>query len=201
MPEDHAMVPASANKSRPVYAPLRRDESGERHLLIVDREPIPQSCLADGLDGFAGVEAWTVVQDSRLAVGPAATDKSSINRYRSSAQLLALLELRLARENIGFRLYAIGSEAFIWDAAAIARTHGLGPDEVFLCAADHSCRRVYCIHCRTMNHDVATSLTRCVGCGAQLLVRDHFSRRLAAFMGVQADAECAGELPTPERFA
>jgi hypothetical protein len=31
-------------------------------------------------------------------------------------------------------------------------------------------------------------------------VRDHFSRRLAAFMGVQADAENPGELPQPEQL-
>jgi len=36
---------------------------------------------------------------------------------------------------------------------------------------------------------------QCAGCGRHLLVRDHFSRRLAAYMGVMADAEAPGELP------
>ena len=39
------------------------------------------------------------------------------------------------------------------------------------------------------------NVTPCPGCGAQLFVRDHFSRRLAAFMGVKVDAEAPGEFP------
>jgi hypothetical protein len=42
---------------------------------------------------------------------------------------------------------------------------------------------------------VRTNIVRCVGCERWLLVRDHYSRRLAAYMGVMADAEVPGELP------
>ncbi len=56
-------------------------------------------------------------------------------------------------------------------------------------------RRVYCVHCRTATEDVRTNIVRCTGCERWLLVRDHYSRRLAAYMGVMADAEAPGELP------
>jgi hypothetical protein len=39
---------------------------------------------------------------------------------------------------------------------------------------------------------------KCAGCGRHLFVRDHYSRRLAAYMGVMADAEAPGELPPIE---
>jgi len=48
---------------------------------------------------------------------------------------------------------------------------------------------------RTTAEDVRTNIVRCPGCARWLLVRDHYSRRLAAYMGVMADAEAPGELP------
>ena len=66
----------------------------------------------------------------------------------------------------------------------------------------NSARRVYCIHCQASNENVTTNIVQCIGCGRHLLVRDHYSRRLAAYMGVMADAEAPGELPPiEERFA
>jgi len=56
-------------------------------------------------------------------------------------------------------------------------------------------RRVYCIHCRATTEEVRTNIVSCVDCKRWLLVRDHYSRRLAAYMGVMADAESPGELP------
>jgi hypothetical protein len=57
---------------------------------------------------------------------------------------------------------------------------------------------VRCVHCQTLLDDVTMSLVDCTGCGATLFVRDHFSARLAAFMGVKVDAELPGELPDAE---
>jgi DNA-directed RNA polymerase subunit RPC12/RpoP len=46
-----------------------------------------------------------------------------------------------------------------------------------------------------VTEDVRTNIVRCPGCGSWLLVRDHYSRRLAAYMGVMVDAEVPGERP------
>jgi uncharacterized paraquat-inducible protein A len=59
-------------------------------------------------------------------------------------------------------------------------------------------RRVSCVHCRTINPGVTTTLVTCAGCGVTLSVRDHFSRLHNAWMGVQCDAEAPGDLPLVE---
>ena len=42
------------------------------------------------------------------------------------------------------------------------------------------------------------SIFDCPGCDVALLVRDHYSRRLAAFQGVSATAEDPNERPAAE---
>ena len=50
-----------------------------------------------------------------------------------------------------------------------------------------------------MDEVVATPVA-CSHCGVKLTVRDHYSRRLGAFMGVCVDAEAPGVLPAASRF-
>jgi dimethylamine monooxygenase subunit C len=77
----------------------------------------------------------------------------------------------------------------------IALEFNLNKDEIRAEECGTLARRVYCIHCRSTTEDVRTNIVSCVGCARWLLVRDHYSRRLAAYMGVMADAEAPGELP------
>lgn len=176
--------------SRPRYARLRPDPAGRRHLILSDQDRLPA-------EAFEAVpephELWVVGDDDAAPEGAA-------RRFPSRAALLAALTERLAGEHAGLRLYAAGTEAFIWDADRAARAAGMGRDEVFLCQAGSLCRRVYCTHCTRLTEDVTTSVFRCPGCGRHLFVRDHFSRRLGAFMGVMADAEVPGEVPPAEEI-
>ena len=166
-------------KSRPIYRPLRLDPSGFRHLAVSDQDPFSFEAA------LHGAECWQV---SSLPAG-------STTIFADRAALLAALEAKLHRETAGFRLYAAGTESFIWDAANMAHRAGMVEDEVLLAHAGSLRRRVYCTHCKNMIENVTTNLVACPGCGATLFVRDHFSRRLAAFMGIQADAEEPGVLP------
>jgi hypothetical protein len=59
---------------------------------------------------------------------------------------------------------------------------------------------VFCNHCRTITEGVTTNVVACAGCNAALFVRDHFSKRLNAFAGVQVDAEAPGEIPAIEEL-
>jgi hypothetical protein len=172
--------------SRPVYAPLQLDPFGLRHLLVCDRGEAPD------LDG-ATVERWTVSNDSRSAQG-----EGPHIVFRAAPQLLERLTYRLAEERVGLRLYAAGDEAFLWDVAALAEAAGMSAEEYALTRLGGASRRVHCIHCSTMIENVATTIATCPGCAAPLLVRDHFSKRLRAFMGVQIDAEAPGEHDAPE---
>lgn len=182
------------NKSRPVYAPFRLDPSGAAHLVVTSLAAPP----AELDDCLNEVEVWTVAHTGPGIPAPAA---GHLHPFRSRTELLAQLEHKLARAAIGLRLYAIGPEAFIWDAANIATAAGLGRGEIFLHQAGPKLRRVYCTHCRTMIEDVAVDVVPCPVCEASLSVRDHFSRRLAAFMAVKVDAEVPGEIPAPKEFA
>jgi predicted RNA-binding Zn-ribbon protein involved in translation (DUF1610 family) len=172
-------------KSRPIYYPLRLDPSGLRHLAVSDQDPFPFAAFETPLPD---VELWIV----------SASASDGMTQFPDPPRLLAALEARLHRETAGLRLYAVGTESFIWDAANVARRAGMTEDEVFVAQAGSLRRRVYCTHCKAMIENVTTNLAPCPGCGAVLFVRDHFSRRLAAFMGIQADAEEPGVLPPLE---
>jgi dimethylamine monooxygenase subunit C len=56
-------------------------------------------------------------------------------------------------------------------------------------------RRVQCVHCKGITENVATDPFKCSHCGLNLFVRDHYSRRMAAFQGVNIDAEDPGLVP------
>jgi dimethylamine monooxygenase subunit C len=178
-------------KSRPVYAPFKLDASGRVHLVVTNLAEPPVEIE----DALGGITVWTV---KTIAPGVPAQAAENLRPFRSVAELLPQLAARLAQATVGLRLYAIGSEAFIWDAHSIAIAAGLDKSEVFTHHAGPLVRRVYCTHCRTMIEDVAVNIIPCPSCGAQLFVRDHFSRRLAAFMGVIVDAEVPGEVPAAE---
>ena len=177
----------SGIKSRPLYAPLRLDPTGRAHLIVSDLQELPESAVEAG----AGeVDIWL----HGNPVAEAATT-GSLRKFRAVADLKNNLRHRLEHATVGLRLYAVGTEAFLWDICNIGIEAGLGHGEIFLTQAGSLRRRVYCTHCQTMNEDVTTSIVICSGCGTNLLVRDHFSRRLAAFMGIAGDAEAPGQVP------
>jgi dimethylamine monooxygenase subunit C len=182
------------NKSRPLYAPFKLDLSGRAHLIVTTELELPEILEF----ALADIETWTV---KTIAPGIQAPIYKSTRAFRAVPELLGQLAHRLSRETAGFRLYAIGTESFMWDVHNLARAAGMGAAEIFMTRAGPFTRRVYCTHCRTMIEDVANTITPCPGCGAALFVRDHFSRRLAAFMGVKVDAEAPGEIPVPEAFS
>ncbi|MBK3406123.1 hypothetical protein H0176_26130 [Methylorubrum populi] len=182
-------------KSRPIYERLHIDPSGLRHLLVVDSPSYPSEALSAEADGL---EIWSVApRESEGVIGAFASEKE--RRFRSVSHLLERLVHRLEHERMGLRLYAAGQEGFLWDVFGIAQHAGMGKQEVFLTQFGSKARRVHCVHCRTFNEGVTTTIVRCDGCGAHLFVRDHFSRRLSAFMGVKIDAEVPGEVPPAEQ--
>jgi len=186
-------MPDQVIKSRPVYAGLRRDPTGRRHLLLADGPEAVSGGLAPDVTAADFDERWTIVAHS--AAIPSPEDGAAEQSFRSEAHLLRALEGRLSGERMGFRLYAVGAERFLWSVNALADTYGLGRQEVHLCAGHAGARRVFCNHCRTITEGVTTTIATCAGCGASLLVRDHFSRRLNAYAGVQVDAEAPGDVP------
>jgi hypothetical protein len=195
-------------KSRPSYRPLSLDRTGRRHLLVSDGTGAADALAADTtVQDFD--ERWTIADQHSPLLLPceAGEEKGVIGSanvqpsapvFRDETDLLTNLDRRLKTELIGLRLYATGTEPFLWRVMAVAAEAGMGRDEVRLFAGRLGPRRVYCNHCSTIAEGVVANVATCPGCQAALFVRDHFSRRLNAFAGVRIDAEVPGDIPTVE---
>jgi len=197
-------------KSKPVYAPLSADTRGRYHLMLgmgpgnvalmrVLKElqsAAPQALgrtrvLLIAEEPAAAADAATQAQPENFA----ALGLETLRVFADAPSLLREFRSLLDGALMGTRLYVAGPESFIGLAMKIALEFDLNKDEVRAEELGSRARRVYCIHCRATTEDVRTNVARCVDCGSWLLVRDHYSRRLAAYMGVMVDAEAPGELP------
>ena len=199
----------SGIKSKPVYAPLRADPAGRRHLLL-GVAPGGEALLTvlDELRGLAP-EALTRTQvlyaaEHGSAQGSggtvslasfAAVGVAEARGFDSTGEVLAAYRDVLASSVMGLRVYVAGPESFLGLAIQTALEFNLNRDEIRAQVAGSLARRVRCVHCRATTEDVRTNIVACGGCGRWLFVRDHYSRRLAAYMGVMVDAELPGERP------
>ncbi len=120
--------------------------------------------------------------------------------HSSNQALIEALRTLLGEARMGTRLYLAGSESFLGSAMQVATHFDLNRDEVLREHSGTLVRRVWCVHCDTYTENVTQRVYDCPGCGVTLVVRDHYSRRLAAFQAVKADAEVPGELPEAEEL-
>lgn len=178
--------------SRPVYQPLRADPRATRHWLVLEAGSMDADLLAELHTAFASVAQRLQVCWVGTSAPPAdwgaitvLPDVAALGPLLSQAQPLAVNE----------RLCVQGTEPFVWRVAALAAQAGLAPAQVQLAHAGSQRRRVWCTHCHGFTDGVSTNVVACAGCGRHLLVRDHFSRRHGAVMGVMVDAEQPGVRP------
>lgn len=118
----------------------------------------------------------------------------------SEPSVLAALKEQLPDCLMGTQFYVAGSEAFIWAVMDALKKYGVQDQNVAKELSGTLARSVYCVHCKTINEDVHHSIIPCTGCGRHVFVRDHFSRRLGAYMGVMIDAEEPGNIPAKEEI-
>ncbi|MNR39366.1 hypothetical protein D3C85_1575730 [compost metagenome] len=90
----------------------------------------------------------------------------------------------LANATVGSRLYIMGDEAFIWRIHGLARSAGLENDEIDISRSIGGARLVYCVHCGLTQAAGPEPVLTCIGCEVGLDVREHFSQRLGAYLGV-----------------
>lgn len=76
-----------------------------------------------------------------------------------------------------------------------AQDAGLPHDAIQTEHRGSGARRMQCVHCKGITENVETDPFVCSHCGLHLFVRDHYSRRHAAFQGVRVDAEDHGNIP------
>jgi dimethylamine monooxygenase subunit C len=199
-------------KSKPVYAPLQADTRGRYHLMLgmgVGAAPLLRviaEMQATAAHALKNTQVLFIPEggNGSATAGQSVTPEieqfraASVGNVQSFADAPALLDrfrAILGQSLMGTRLYVAGPESFIGLAMKIALEFNLNKDEIRAEECGSLARRVYCIHCRATTENVRTNIVRCVDCELWLLVRDHYSRRLAAYMGVMVDAEAPGELP------
>jgi NAD(P)H-flavin reductase len=191
-------------KSKPTYAPLRFDAGGRHHLMVgqgVGREPLLRVVADMPSEALAATQVLYVADAPLPADAAQPFAAAGVREARALPDVTALLQelpKRLDASFMGTRLYVAGPENFIGRVLQIALQYDLNKDEILAEDSGTRARRVYCIHCRATLENVRTNIVSCDACGRWLLVRDHYSRRLAAYMGVMVDAEVPGERPPIE---
>ena len=192
--------------SRPVYGVLSPGV-GSAHLFVADGEGADAVC-----DLFAKAKAAEMKAASHIIYMPGANgcDRSAalqalrvaqFYRAPSFASAQSRLAKVLADAHMGLQVYAAGTEGLMAQVAAVAQAAGLPYEAVQMEHRGSLARRVQCVHCKGVTENVSLDPFHCSHCGLSLFVRDHFSRRLAAFQGVNIDAEDPGQVPASvERF-
>ena len=122
-------------------------------------------------------------------------------RAPTFATALPRLQKVLADAHMGLQIYAAGTEGLMGQVQREVVAAGLPHTALQMEHRGSLARRVQCVHCKGITENVVHDPFQCSHCGLHLFVRDHYSRRLAAFQGVNIDAEDPGSVPASvERF-
>jgi hypothetical protein len=193
-------------KSRPEYKGLEIDPHAKRHLFVLEGEGALALIERAGLDGgaFLGrseilyLPAGSAAQQHDAALGSICAD---IFWMAPTLQPL-IFRLRVCLDNarMGTRVYISGTEGFIGQIIQVALEFRVDFNSLRTEHRGSLARRVQCVHCKGITEDVTASPYICSHCSLPLLVRDHYSRRLGAFQGVNIDAEEPGTAPAPEEL-
>jgi hypothetical protein len=191
------------NKSKPVYSPLVADTAGRHHLMLGYAEGAPALLRVIGELQAGAPES--VARTQALIAGTSAEPfmargLGGVQSFDTAAGLITGCRALFERSLMGTRLYIAGPESFIGAVVQVALEFNLNADEIRAEALGTLSRRVHCIHCRATTEGVRTNIVQCSGCSRWLTVRDHYSRRFAAYMGLMSDAESPGELPRVEEL-
>lgn len=185
--------------SRPVYGELEV-RPGKHHLMIADA--IGAEAILD-LAKTAPADLWA---NTHIIYIPKASGETYIGdlqalnpgqmyvgpSYEAAKQRI---EDTFAKSHMGLQVYLSGTEGLMGQAMAAAIAAGIPHTAIQTEHRGSTARRMQCVHCKGITEDVTTDPFVCSHCGLNLFVRDHYSRRLAAFQGVCIDAEDPGNVP------
>lgn len=194
-------IDAPSIKSRPVYAPLE-PRPGKLHVIVAD--DAGADAVIDMLDKASDRSEMLAAAHVMYCPGPTGTDGSAKLEVLGAAQffraptipsLLPRLARVLADAHMGTQFYLAGTESLIGQAEREIMGTGFPFASIQKEHRGSTLRRVQCVHCKGITENVATDPFKCSHCGLNLFVRDHYSRRMAAFQGVNIDAEDPGQVP------
>jgi hypothetical protein len=192
--------------SRPVYPGLTADLKARHNLFVAEGEGA--AAVLD-LATKTPAEFFSKATLLYCPAGSAGKDHEkqlealkpkALWTFPTPATVMFRLKGVLQTATMGTRLYVTGTEPFIGLALQEALEAGIDHKSLITEHRGSAKRRVQCVHCKGFTENVTTSPVICSHCGLNLLVRDHYSRRLGAFQGVCIDAEVPGEAPAPEEI-
>ncbi len=189
-------------KSRPTYDGLRAMPCARRNLVAAEGEGAAavSRMVAAAPEGFAARTHVLYVDTGQpsalLALRRVQADRLEV--FADVDGLLGALDALLTGATMGLQLYAAGTESLVGRVVSLGIEHGINHKSVLTEHVGSLARRVQCVHCKLTTERVTTSVYECAGCGNLLFVRDHYSRRLAAFQGVCVNAEDPTERPAAE---
>jgi predicted RNA-binding Zn-ribbon protein involved in translation (DUF1610 family) len=183
-------------RSRPVYGILE-PRPGKVHLMIAD---------AEGAAAFIDLafRAPELVAKAHVIYIPKSTDFAAALHALNPAQYyegpsysaaVSRIKRVLSDASMDLQIYLAGTEGLIGQALNEAMQAGYDYTAIQTEHRGSVARRMQCVHCKGITEDVTTDPFQCSHCGLNLFVRDHYSRRLAAFQGVCIDAEKPGSVP------
>jgi hypothetical protein len=193
----------STIKSRPIYPGLSPDLNARSNLIVCDKAGVAAVAeLFSRADGAFAKRTTIILADSLAdADGKTLTHDlapATVEILPTLAAGIARLRQLLDSAPMGLRLYAAGSEPLIGSVVQAGADFSIDHLSIRTEHRGSLMRRVQCVHCKGFIENVTTNPVKCSHCGLTLLVRDHYSRRLAAFQGVCIDAEVPGEVPETE---
>ncbi|MFT3731356.1 MAG: dimethylamine monooxygenase subunit DmmA family protein [Hyphomicrobium sp.] len=193
----------STIKSRPIYPGLSPDLNARSNFIVCDK-----SGAAAVAELFARADSQFAKRSTIIIADPVSDadaktlaselSPGTIEFLPSLAEGIARLHDTLQSAPMGLRLYAAGTEPLIGSVVQAAANYGIDHLSIRTEHRGSLQRRVQCVHCKGFIENVTTNPVTCTHCGLTLMVRDHYSRRLAAFQGVCIDAEVPGDVPPTE---
>lgn len=186
----------SGIKSRPKYSGLTPDIYAKRNLIVANGDG-----AAAVVDMFKKADEAFAKKSVVLLVGSVPAEAAeqlkpaTIWRFPTNETAVNRLGVTLSTARMGTRVYAAGDEPLLGLVIKTAVASGVDHLSVVTEHRGGTHRRVQCVHCKGITENVSTNPVTCAHCGLALLVRDHYSRRIGAFMGVRIDAEAPGDIP------
>jgi hypothetical protein len=192
--------------SRPIYGVLK-PRDGQFHLLIADGEGATAildlaKIAPEGF--FAKAHIMFISKDTADEQYQKSLEELHPHQiYFGPTFGAAVFRLQriLIDFKMGLQVYLAGTEGLMGQAMREVMNVGVPLDVIQTEHRGSKARRIQCVHCKGITEDVITDPFVCSHCGLNLFVRDHYSRRIAAFQGVRVDAEIPGDVPDQiERF-
>lgn len=186
--------------SRPTYGVLERRD-GMFHIIIAEDEG------AEAVIHFTDSDRGFLDKSHIIFIAKTSGDKylkglkslSPAQLYIGPSYSAAVSRLVKVLEDtkMGAQFYLTGTEGVMGQAQIEIMKAGFPHSAIQTEHRGSVARRMQCVHCKGITEDVITDPFACDHCGLNLFVRDHYSRRLAAYQGVRVDAEDHGNVPKP----